>query len=82
VIAKRSGLTHYANLGGDSGVVAYAIGASSIVVEFSNGWKYEYTAASVGAERLAEMQRRARAGRGLSTLIAQQAHADYARKFR
>ena len=65
-------MSRYANLSGRSGVVAYEIHRGSIVVEFQGGERYAYTASSAGANAVAEMQRLARAGRGLSTYIAQQ----------
>jgi hypothetical protein len=70
----------YANIGGNSGVVAYALHRDSIVVRFQDGSTYEYTLQSAGAARLDTMKRLAIAGRGLSTFIAQQVHAGYARK--
>ncbi|HJU25048.1 MAG TPA: hypothetical protein VJ722_00090 [Rhodanobacteraceae bacterium] len=75
-------MERYRNLSGDSGVVAYEIRRGSIVVEFINGSVYLYTDASAGAGRIAEMKRRARAGRGLSTYISQVVHGDYARQLR
>ena len=65
-------MSRYANLSGRSGVVAYEIHRGSIAVEFQGGERYAYTASSAGADAVAEMQRLARAGRGLSTYIAQQ----------
>ena len=65
-------MKRYANLSGHSGVVAYETHRGAIVVEFQGGERYAYTASSAGADAVAEMQRLARAGRGLSTYIAQQ----------
>ncbi|HEY0178735.1 MAG TPA: hypothetical protein VGC30_03755 [Dokdonella sp.] len=78
-------MQRYANLSGESGIVAFEIGDGSLVVEFveRDGAEryYRYTAASAGAKNLAEMQRRARRGRGLATFIAQHA-PPYADKWR
>ena len=63
-------MKRYANLSGHSGVVAYETRRGAIVVEFQGGERYTYTASSAGADVIAEMQRLARAGRGLSTYIA------------
>jgi hypothetical protein len=41
-------MERYKNLGGDSGVVAYEIGADSIKVGFSDGSLYLYTYGSAG----------------------------------
>jgi len=63
-------MTRYANLSGHSGVVAYEAHEGSVVVEFQGGERYTYTASSAGTDAVAEMQRLARAGCGLSTYIA------------
>jgi hypothetical protein len=72
----------YNNLSGDSGVVAYELRAESIIVQFQDGWKYEYTAASAGADAIGTMHSLAIAGRGLSTFISTSVRERYARKFR
>ncbi len=72
----------YLNLSGDSGVLAYEINPRPVVVQFQDGWKYEYTTHSVGASRLAAMKRLASSGRGLSAFIAQEVKAAFARKLR
>ena len=68
-------MERYGNLSGRSGVVAFEIGEQSLVVEFGRrtGTKerfYRYTTQSAGASNLQEMQRLARAGRGLATFIS------------
>jgi hypothetical protein len=73
-------MQRYANLGGDSGVVAYAIAPGQITVRFRHGPAYVYDASAPGPGAVAEMQRLARAGRGLSTYISQQVRDRYARK--
>lgn len=75
-------MERYGNLSGDSGVVAYEIGRGSITVEFREGHAYLYTNASAGANNVAEMQRLARTGRGLSGFIARVVQNGYARKLR
>lgn len=74
-------MERYRNLSGDSGVVAYEIRRGGIVAEFVNGAIYLYTNASAGPEAIAEMQQRARAGRGLSTFISQQ-KPEFAKRLR
>lgn len=71
----------YGNLSCGSGVAAYEIRPASIVVQFLDGSKYEYTARSVGARRLSVMKNLARAGKGLSAYIAREVRGKYARKF-
>lgn len=59
----------YRNLSGDSGVVGYEIGRNYIRIRFSSNDDYTYEAGRVGRKHLAELQRRAAAGRGLATYI-------------
>jgi len=75
-------MDHYKNLKGDSGVIAYELSPDAIVVQFNNGWKYEYTSHSAGASAIATMHRLAQAGRGLSGFISANVRDAYARKFR
>jgi hypothetical protein len=63
-------MKRYRNLSGNSGVAAYDDGPGFILVRFTGGDTYRYTDASAGAPVVAEMQRLARAGRGLSSFIA------------
>jgi len=70
----------YGNLEGDSGVVAYQSNAGSILVKFVNGSIYLYDHRRPGPGHVAEMQRRAAAGRGLSTYISQIVKDAYARR--
>ncbi|MGH8164443.1 MAG: hypothetical protein ACREP1_08935 [Rhodanobacteraceae bacterium] len=74
-------MKRYDNLSGDSGVAAYEIRRGAIVVEFVDGAAYLYTDASARAGRIAEMQRLAEAGRGLSTFISR-AQPEYAKRLR
>ncbi len=80
-MASKPSMTAYANLSGNSGIVAYALGAGWIIVRFEDGWNYEYTAQSAGAPAIAEMQRLAPAGQGLCTYISRYVKDKYARKF-
>ena len=75
-------MERYENVSGQSGVVAYEIGPGHIAVEFVDGWVYLYTARSTGAADVAEMQRLARSGSGLSTYISRFVKERYARKYR
>jgi hypothetical protein len=63
-------MKRYRNLSGNSGVAAYDDRPGAILVRFTGGDTYKYTDASAGPEVVAEMQRLARAGRGLSSYIA------------
>jgi hypothetical protein len=70
----------YRNLDGKSGVTAYACGDGFIRIRFVNGDIYEYTDEATGREHIANMQKLAQAGLGLSTYVSRFVHDDYARK--
>jgi hypothetical protein len=71
-------MQRYKNLSGELCVVAYEISDTSITIKFRGGESYLYTQESAGRAELAEMQRRARAGQGLSTFISQVIRNRYA----
>lgn len=73
-------MERYANLEGDSGVLAYEIGADYIKVQFRGGTTYVYDSANPGDIHVRHMQELARAGRGLSTYISRHVRNAYARK--
>ncbi len=61
----------YANLGGDSNVVAFEIGPDRITVQFASGRQrfYTYTYASAGRDHVEHMKELARRGQGLNSYI-------------
>jgi hypothetical protein len=61
----------YANLSGDSGILAYEPGPTFIRIQFRSGDPYVYTYESVGQENVERMKVLAAAGKGLSTFISQ-----------
>lgn len=69
----------YKNLGGKSGVRAYAIGNDYIDVKFSSGAVYRYSYKSAGASKVEEMKRIALQGYGLNSYIMRHAKYDYER---
>ncbi len=71
----------YRNRSGDSGVLAFELGDDWIGVRFRSGKTYRYTAATPGADHVAEMKRRAFAGQGLATYINQVVGDRYAEKY-
>lgn len=75
-------MERYKNLGGNSNVVAYEIGAGDITVQFGDGSVYLYTNQSAGAASINEMHRLARAGQGLNSYIGRVVKKGYARKIR
>lgn len=60
----------YRNLAGNSGVEAFDILRDGILVRFVRGGTYLYDFRVTGRKHVEEMQRLARAGRGLSTYIS------------
>lgn len=61
----------YANLGGDSNIIAYENGPDYIKVKFASGYwtLYTYTNMSAGSSTIQHMQQLASAGQGLNSLI-------------
>jgi hypothetical protein len=70
----------YKNQNGNSGVVAYEIGADSIKVQFSDGSTYLYTYKKSGKRNVEKMKKLALAGEGLSSFISSVVHKRYATK--
>lgn len=75
-------MPRYMNLGGDSGVVAYELGADSITVEFRDGSRYLYNSGSAGSANVAHMRALAQAGKGLNGFITRVVRNGYASKLR
>ena len=72
-------MQRYANRGGDSGVAAYECRPGEIRLRFADRTTiYVYTGARPGAAHVREMQRLAKAGRGLATYVNQHVRDDYA----
>ncbi len=62
----------YANLSGESNVIAFENGSDYIIVQFANGKEtfYKYTYASAGGNAVETMKSLALAGRGLNSYIS------------
>ena len=73
-------MEHYKNLGGNSGVVGYEIGADYIRVQFSNDSVYLYTYTSAGRSNIEKMKELAVKGIGLNSYIDNFVHRLYSRK--
>ena len=73
-------MKRYRNLNGESGVVAYENHPHSIIVQFQDGKKYEYTERSAGVDMVRAMKQLAALGQGLSTFISRYVRDRYARK--
>ncbi|MBQ4536929.1 MAG: hypothetical protein II994_04860 [Lachnospiraceae bacterium] len=67
----------YGNLGGNSGIVAYSIGADCIDVQFSSGAVYRYSYKSAGVNKVEDMKKLALKGMGLNSYIMRYAKYDY-----
>jgi hypothetical protein len=75
-------MERYANLSGDSSVIAFEIEPGEITVQFDSGMFYLYNTTSTSPANIQEMQRLARAGRGLGSFILRAVKKGYARKWR
>lgn len=75
-------MERYKNLGRDSNVATYELGAGSITVQFNDGSIYLYTNQSAGPANLAELQRLAQIGQGLNGYINRYVRKGYAQKLR
>lgn len=67
----------YSNLGGNSGVRAFEIGADYIAVQFQTGRIYKYSYVSAGKAKVEDMKRLALQGSGLNSYIMRYARMDY-----
>lgn len=75
-------MQRYKNLHGDSGVIAYEIGARDIKVKFRDGAIYLYNYDSAGAENVEKMKALAKQGAGLSTFISTHVRERYAARLK
>lgn len=75
-------MERYANLSGNSAVIAFEIEQGAITVQFDSGWLYLYNGTSTSPMNIQEMQGLARAGRGLNSFIVRVVKKGYARKWR
>ena len=67
----------YKNLGGNSNIRAFAIGADYIDVQFNGGAVYRYSYRSAGKEKVEQMKALAVKGCGLNSYIMRNARKDY-----
>ncbi len=72
----------YMNLGGDSGVLAFEIGAASINVQFRDGSIYRYDYSTPGMSEVEKMKTLAIHGSGLNSFISKYVRKRYAVKLR
>jgi hypothetical protein len=75
-------MQHYANKGGNSGVVAYETTVDSITVKFRDGWYYLYNDVKPGMYMVEHMQSLAHSGQGLNSYISSTVKNNFARKYR
>jgi hypothetical protein len=75
-------MTRYANLNGDSAVLAYEMDSDSIIVEFNDSTEYIYNYSSAGISNIEQMKNLAASGRGLCRLITTVLKDQYAKKLR
>jgi len=77
---RVSGMERYQNRSGNSDIVAYQLGPTSITIKFAEGWLYLYTYESAGAENVEQMKKLAVSGQGLSSFISTRVRDDYEQK--
>lgn len=70
-------MEEYKNLGGNSGIKAYAIGKDYIEVQFSDNSIYRYSYGRAGAIHVEEMKKLAVSGRGLNSYIMKYVRLNY-----
>lgn len=70
----------YKNLGGDSGIDSYNVGADRIIITFTTGASYEYTYHSAGVDHIENMKSLAKQGQGLNSYINKYVKKRYSRK--
>lgn len=67
----------YKNLGGNSNIRVFSIGADYIDVQFNGGAVYRYSYRSAGKEKVEQMKLLAVNGCGLNSYIMRNARKDY-----
>lgn len=70
-------MTRYANLRGNSPVLAYEIEPTRIIVQFKTGRPYSYSYNSAGRYIVERMKQLATQGYGLSAFITRNARYNY-----
>ena len=70
-------MTRYANLRGNSPVLAYEIQPTKIIVQFKTGRPYSYSYNSAGRYNVEMMKQLAIQGSGLSAFITRNARYNY-----
>lgn len=75
--SQKKTMRPYHNRSGNSGVLAYDIGADSITIEFGTG-TYLYNYSKPGRAHVEQMQRLAQNGQGLATYISQHVRDNFA----
>ena len=73
-------MNRYQNLGDNSGIRSYDITYDSITILFSDGGLYVYDYETTGVDRVEEMKRLARNGKGLNSFISRVIKKSYADK--
>jgi hypothetical protein len=74
-------MIRYKNTSGKSGIHSFQIFESKIVVRFTDGATYEYTALSVGRKNLQAMKLLAKQGHGLNGFINSKVRKNYSIKY-
>lgn len=80
LVSSRTEMQTYQETNGDSGIAAYRVTPTTIVIAFEAGGVYLYNHAHPGRQHVEAMQKLAAAGDGLNTYINQHVRDNYARK--
>ena len=75
-------MERYANKGGDSGILAFEITATSITVEFKDHSLYLYDNNNPGSAIVERMKALAKSGQGLNSYISTAVKKNFAEKLR
>jgi hypothetical protein len=73
-------MTRYGKPGSKSGVVAFEVLETGIILQFRDGGRYLYTHNKPGEPEVEEMKRLAAKGRGLATYVNKNVRDLYVRK--
>jgi hypothetical protein len=73
-------MTRYKNTSGIAGISAFSAGKDHIAIQFVDSSVYLYNYAVTGKEKVEEMKRLAKEGKGLTTFINQHVRDQYASK--
>ena len=72
----------YKGLSGNAGILAFSEGVDFIQLKFQDGSVYLYNYKSAGKQRVEQMKRLAKSGKGLTTFVNQHVREKYASRLK